>query len=190
MRSVRLLLLFAAAFLTQTVMAQPGPPGNNAAFGALVARVEALENGNSSVEGRTYCMVLTQLRMLGSDSNPAQAQLRHQVVRRTATFSGGVIDAKSESRVRNIQDDTGAVTHFTFAGMDVLGTYIQTGNKLDITIPVFGIVATWYVSKDGSVIHGTLIERTGPFGAVPDIFLGLTRNWTLVENDTCDAEGA
>ena len=105
-------------------------------FNSLQTQIDSLTQAlvdsapNSSVEGRTYCSVLTHVRMLGSDSDSTIAQLRYQVVRRTTTFSGGVIDSKFLSNVRNIQDATGAVTNTTPAGIDVLGTYIQTGQKL------------------------------------------------------------
>ena len=100
------------------------------------------DDNDSSVEGRTYCSVLTQLQMRGSATNPFLAQLRHRIVRRTATFSGGVIDAKTLSRVQNTQDNNGAVTHVSAPGMDTLGSYIQTGNKLDITFPDFGVASS------------------------------------------------
>ena len=57
-----------------------------------------------------------------------------------------------------------------------------------IVFPTFFISPTWYVSKDGSVINGalsTLRENVSTF----EFDFGSTRNWTLIENDTCEAEG-
>ncbi len=49
------------------------------------------------------------------------------------------------------------------------------------------LTTTWYVSKDGSAINGTLSTLREDVG--PGFDLGVTRNWTLIENDTCEAEG-
>ncbi len=75
------------------------------------------------------------------------------------------------------------------------GTYVQTGPELAVvlTFATFSITTTWYVSKDGSVINGSLstlragltFGTTGQFEAD----FGETRTWTLVENDSCDMEG-
>ena len=53
MRSIRVLFLLAAAFLTQPVMGQgpPDNPGLVAALGQLAARVEALETQLTALEG-------------------------------------------------------------------------------------------------------------------------------------------
>jgi len=78
---------------------------------------------------------------------------------------------------------------------DLEGTYVQTGNKLavDLVLPTFTITTTWYVSKDGSVINGSLSTLRGNviFGPSNEFVAdyGETRTWTLVENDTCDVEG-
>jgi len=117
------------------------------------------------------------------------------IVRRTATFEDGVFTGVLISRTRTIQlADFGNVTPQTvpvLSTADLMGTYVQTGNKLamDLVFPNgMTLTTTWYVSKDGSVINGTLSTLRldlGPF----EFDLGDTRNWTLIENDTCDGEG-
>jgi len=191
MQPIRILFLLAAVLLTQSVVAQGLPRLFQEQLDALEARTQVLEENapDSSVEGRTYCFVLTQLLMQGPPTLSSDRHLQSQVIRRTATFSGGFFEALFLSRVRNFQDNTGAVTQQSSAGNTTFGTYTQTGNKLDIVLPGFGISATWYVSNDGSLIYGSLIELSGPFGQANDQFVGITRNWTLVENDTCDVEG-
>jgi hypothetical protein len=110
-----------------------------------------------------------------------------RVIRRTFTFNNdGTYTGLIVSDVENTQADDGTVTLNTLTNSDLSGTYTQTGNKLDMMILSFS--ANWYVSKDGSVIHGTRILQLGPFGGPNMITVGITRNWTLVENDTCDIE--
>ena len=153
---------------------------------------------DSSVEGRTYCSVLTQT-ILRSDSGtaPNAEAISIRVIRRTFTFLDGgtnfegVLDG---TRVQNNLlvgigvvnlNDTGA------SPSPILGTYLQTGQKLDMNITTIGIQAIWYVSKDGSVIHGTRIDQAVTTqGVTPFLSFLITRDWTLVENDTCDAEVA
>ena len=187
MKPTRILFLLAAVLLTQTVVAQGLPRVFQAQLDALEARIQVLEDSapNSSVEGRTYCMVLNRDVMRGQASDSTEV-LISRVVRRTFTFNNdGTFTGLIESDVENTQADDGTVTLVTLANSDLLGTYTQTGNKLDMNILNFP--ANWYVSKDGSVIHGTRILQLGPLG--PNmITVGITRNWTLVENDTCDME--
>ena len=106
-------------------------------------------------------------------------------------FSGGHITLTDLGLVGNTQDaEDGLVRRLGRPLNDLEGTYVQTGNQfaVDLVLPTFTIMTTWYVSKDGSVINGTLSTLRldlGPF----EFDLGDTRNWTLVENDTCDGEG-
>ena len=206
MRTTQIVFALAVSLLTQSVVAQGPPPGTPGPFSgtpgpvaelqaqldALAAQVQALEDSapDSSVEGRlSCCRVLEFLRMRGAD--PAGTErLSSTVLRRTTTFSGGSFFAGFESRVRQIQDDNGTVSQFINpSGSPFTGTYVQTGNRLDV-MATGGLQATWYVSKDGSVIYGTLINQP-PSGVDNDgnvITRGTTRNWILIENDDCAME--
>ena len=184
MQPTRILFSLAAVLLTQSVVAQGLPGALKTRLGTLEARTQALEDNapNSSVEGRTYCFVLNMLIMRG-DASDSTELLISRVIRRTFTFNGdGTFNGLIESDVLNQHADDGIVTLVAQGNGDVTGLYTQTGNKLDMMI--FNYSANWYVSKDGSVIHGTRISQSagGP------ITVGITRNWTLVENDTCDME--
>ena len=192
MRYTPILIFITAVLLTQPVAAH-GP--NHGPIGKLRARVEALEvriqdleknAPSSSVEGRTYCFVLDLLVMRGRAFN-ASEELQSSVIRRTANFSGGAFSAALLSHIRNNQLDDGTVTLLPGSSPDpLLATYTQTGNKIDIVFPDAS-TATWYVSNDGSLIHGSSISSAGPFPGPTTV--GITRSFTLVENDTCDMEG-
>lgn len=192
---MRLLLLCLAAVSIQPVFAQPRPAATPSPFGdvqsqldALAARVAALESGstNSSVEGRTYCMVVNALTLIGI-GNMQTELVDSGVVRRTATFSGGVLTATLVSSTFHRQADDGTVTSFAAMSPEpFVATYTQTDNKLDVSLPGGG-VANWYVSKDGSLIVSSAIELLGPFPNSATI--GLARTSTMVENATCDMEG-
>ena len=187
MQPTRIFFSLAAALLTQSVMAQ-GLPRVQAQLDALEARIQVLEGSapDSSVEGRTYCFVLNLDVMTGQASDSTEV-LISRVIRRKFTFNNdGTFTGLIVSDVGNTQADDGTVTLDTPANSDVSGTYTQTGNKLDMMILDFS--ANWYVSKDGSVIHGTRILHLGPFPGPFMRTVGITRNWTLVENDTCDIE--
>jgi len=198
MRSTRILLLFAAILLTQSAVAENPPSGTPSPFGeiqaqldALAARTQALEDSapDSSVEGRTYCFDLSLLIMRGRALNGTE-ELQTNVIRRTATFSGGVFSGSLLSNVLNNQLDDGTVIAGLGDPIDpLLATYTQSGSKVDITF-TNGTTANWYVSKDGSVIHGSTISH-GSFGPGGVVTVGFLRNWTLVEMDplgACDAE--
>ena len=78
-------------------------------------------NPQQSVEGRTYCFVVDILRMRSPSTRPSatalSAALSSILIRRTATFSGGVITATGVDLTANTQNaDTGAVTQTTGAG--------------------------------------------------------------------------
>ena len=208
MRSARILILFVAALLTQSVAAQRPPSSTPSPFGklqrqldALAARTKALEDSapDSSVDGRTYCFVLN-LSIMRGDTRDKSEELQTNVIRRTATFSGGVFTGWFLSNVLNNQKDDGTVLPGLGDPIDpLMASYIQTGNKLDMDFldMASGLVssANWYVSKDGSVIHGSMISQSsfGPPGVPPVRSVGFVRNWTLVETDpvpfdNCDAE--
>ena len=198
MRSLNLICLFAVTFFAQSVMAE-GPPGSTASpFGdlqtqldELAVRTLALEDSapNSSVEGRTYCFVLN-LQIMRGRANSDTEELQSNVIRRTATFSGGLFSGSFLSNVLNNQRDDGTVIPGAGVPIDpLLAAYTQSGSKVDITF-TDGTTANWYVSKDGSVIHGSTISH-GSFGPGGVLTIGFMRNWTLVETDpldVCDAE--
>ncbi len=193
MRTTQIIFALAASLLTQSVVAQglPGSVGGlQTQLDALAARIQILEVSapDSSVEGRTYCHVVDFLIMEGL--NPAGTErLARLVIRRTATFSGGFFSAVLESSVLHIQNDAGTVFQpITPAVSPLTGTYTQDGNRLNMELDI-NISATWYVSKDGSVIYGTLINQPPSEDiGVDTLTSGVTRNWTLIENDDCAAE--
>jgi hypothetical protein len=172
-------------------MSTPSPFGGiQTQLDELAARTQALEDSapDSSVEGRTYCFNLDLLVMRGRAFNGTE-ELQTNVIRRTAVFSGGVFSGSFLSNVLNNQLDDGTVIPGLGVPIDpLLATYTQSGSKVDITF-TNGTTANWYVSKDGSVIHGSTISHSSfptPRGVVT---VGFLRNWTLVENDTCDMDG-
>jgi len=198
MRLTRIPFLFVAILLTQSTFAGDPPSGTPSPFGeiqeqldVLAARTQALEDSapDSSVEGRTYCFDLRLLIMRGRGFNGTE-ELQTNVIRRTATFSGGAFSGSFLSNVLNNQLDDGTVIPGLGDPIDPLvATYTQSGSKVDITF-TDGTSANWYVSKDGSVIHGSRISH-GSFGPAGVVTIGFLRSWTLVETDPldgCDAE--
>jgi hypothetical protein len=201
MRSLSIVCLFAVTFFAQSVVAEDSPGSTAGPFGdiqtqldELAARTLALEDGapTSSVEGRTYCFVLN-LQVMRGRANSDSEELQNNVIRRTATFSGGFFEASHLSNILNNQLDDGTVTPDDVNPIGLLiGTYTQTGSKVDVAFDT-GLTANWYVSKDGSVIHGSSITHAafGPPGFPPVVTVGTVRNWTLVETDPldiCDVE--
>ena len=162
---------------------------------SLAARTQALEDAapTQNVEGRDYCFVLNVQIMRGRAPD-ASEELQNNVIRRKVNFSSGAVQGALISGVLNNQLDDGTVLAGT-AGLvpNLLATYVQTGSKIDVTFNN-GDTANWYVSKDGSLIHGAMIGHLefGPPGGLPPVVtVGLHRNWTMVEtdpNDVCDAE--
>ena len=201
MRLLSIICLLAVTFFTQAAMAE-GPPGGAASpFGdlqaqldELAARTLALEESSATpdVDGRTYCFVLN-LQVMRGRANTGTEELQSNVIRRTATFSGGLFEASHLSNNLNNQLDDGTVVTDDVDPIGLLlGTYTQTGNKVDIAFDS-GLTANWYVSADGSLIHGSAITHAafGPPGAPPIVTVGQVRNWILVETsplDLCDAE--
>lgn len=201
MRLFKIILMTSAVFMAQVCMAD-GPPLNSPGpFGDIqvqlddfAARVQALEDAapTQSVEGRDYCFVLNVQIMRGRALD-ASEELQNNVVRRKVNFAGGTLAGALISNVLNNQLDDGTVLAGTAAPIpNLLATYVQTGSKIDV---IFGNgnTANWYVSKDGSLIHGAMIGHLDlPTGRVPPVVtVGLLRNWTMVEtdpNDVCDAE--
>lgn len=193
-RSICLLAAFAMA---QGALADDPSETNGNPFQAiqaqldnLDARTQALEASapSSDVEGRTYCSMLELTVMRGKSFDETE-ELQTNIVRRTATFSGGTFTGAYISNVLNNQTDVGVVENPPGAIIDpLLATYVQTGSKLDVTFAQ-GPAATWYVSKDGSLIHGTKIEHSVFAGGL--VTVGFLRSWTLMETDpldTCNTE--
>jgi hypothetical protein len=202
MRLFKIILMASAVFMTQVCMAE-GPPFNSPGpFGDIqgqlddfAARVQALEDAapTQSVEGRDYCFVLNVQIMRGRAPS-ASEELQNNVVRRKVNFANGTVAGALISNVLNNQLDDGTVLAGTAAPVpNLLATYVQTGSKIDVTFGN-GDTTNWYVSKDGSLIHGAMIghREFGPPGGLPPVVtVGLQRNWTMVEtgpNDVCDAE--
>jgi len=200
MRSVQILFLLATASLAQSAFAQ-GTGG--VPFDELQSQIDELTQAlesiapDSSVEGRTYCSVLTQT-ILRADSSGTPPFDRDgtavRVIRRTVTFLPGGTNFEGVLDGVRVQNNLlvvpGLVSVFDPSASPSLaeGTYIQNGQKLDMNITTIGLQATWYVSKDGSVIHGTHIDQAVNTNPI-NISTLITRHWTLVENDTCDGEG-
>jgi len=136
------------------------------------------------------------MRSPSTNATARSADLVSITVRRIVDFSGGHITLTDLGLVGNTQDaEDSLVRRLGRPLNDLEGTYVQTGNKLavDLVLPTFTITTTWYVSKDGSVINGSLSTLRGNviFGPSNEFVAdyGETRTWTLVENDTCDVEG-
>ena len=202
MRTSLALFSLAAVLATQSVAAQQLPPKAagpiaelQTQLAALAMRTQALEDSapNSSVDGRSYCFVLN-VQVMRGHKNQGTDELRSQVIRRSGTFSGGRFIASLLSNVENSLLHDNTVFHDdTRPTIDpVEATYTQTGTKIDIVFDLNSVSANWYVSKDGSLIHGTDIGylQFGPEEA-PVLTVGLLRNWTLTEAvspELCDAE--
>ena len=198
MKKIRqLVCLVAASLVTQSAVADPLQDNVQTPFGQLQAQLDALEARtqvleesapSADVEGRTYCSML-ELGVARGKSFDATEELQTNIVRRKATFSGGSFSGAYISNVLNNQTDDGVVEHAPGTIIDpLLATYVQTGSKLDITFAA-GPTATWYVSKDGSLIYGTKIEHGVFAGGL--VTVGFVRSWTLIETgplDTCDGE--
>lgn len=203
MRLFKIIFVSSTFFMGQACMAgeppfnSPGPFGDTQLrLDELAARVQALEDvaPTQSIEGRDYCFVLN-LQILRGRATDASEELQNNVIRRKVRFANGTVAGALISNVLNNQLDDGTVLAGTAATVpDLLATYVQTGSKIDVTFGS-GDTANWYVSKDGSLIHGAMIGHLefGPPGGLPPVVtVGLHRSWTMVEtdpNDVCDAEG-
>ena len=189
MNALKVPFVLAMTLLGSTAWAQTVPAGPIADLESQVAtlnaRVGALEAAapSSSVEGRTYCFVLDLTMMRGIGVNQTE-HLVKSIIRRTATFEGGLFQGNLVSHVRNTQTDDGIVAPTLESSPDPLyGTYTQNGNRLDMVFQNGG-AASWYVSKDGSMISGTS-QSFIDVGGLGQVTSGQTRHWTLVDNDSC-----
>ena len=130
---------------------------------ALEARIAALEAAaaNTSVDGRTYCM-MTNVTVLRGFTSDGTEIIDTEVVRRLSTFSGGTFTSTLVGAVRNTLSDVGTVEQSAGLAPDLLsGTWAQTGTQIDITFSD-GSLAVWYVSRDGSVMHNNAVDFAGP----------------------------
>jgi len=202
MRLTKIAMLILAVFAAEACIADGAAPRSWEVYWKiqrqlhrLDARTQALEDAapTQSVEGRDYCFVLN-LQIMRGRAPDASEELQNNVIRRKVNFANGLVDGALISNVLNNQLDDGTVLAGTAAPVpNLLATYVQTGSKIDVTFDS-GDTANWYVSKDGSLIHGAMIRHSefGPGGGLPPVVtVGLHRNWTMVEtdpNDTCDAE--
>lgn len=202
MRLFKIILLTGAVSMAQVCVAEgppfnsPGPFGDiQAQLNRLAVRTQALEDAApiQSVEGRDYCFVLNT-QILRGRAPDASEELQNNVIRRKVNFANGTVEGALISNVLNNQLDDGTVLAGTAASIpNLLATYVQSGSKIDVTFGS-GDTANWYVSRDGSLIHGAMIRHLefGPAGGLPPVVtVGLHRNWTMVEtdpNDVCDAE--
>lgn len=202
MRLLKIACLTVAVFSAQLSMADepplnsPGPLGDiQAQLEELMTRTQALEDAapRQSVEGRHYCFVLN-LQVTRARTADMSEELQDNVIRRKVLFAGGLFSGDLISDVlNNMQDDGLIVTETANTLPSVQASYTQSGSKIDVTFGN-GETANWYVSKDGSLIHGSMIRHLsfGPPGGLPPVLtVGLLRSWTMVEtdaNDVCDAE--
>lgn len=174
---MRLNIMIASVALIAGLGAWPGGSGHAEEPGAGLVNNPLLDP--SKVAGRTYCVVTSVWA-----NHPAPGfELRSRVARRMTTFlGGGVYTTVFLSEVENRYLADGTVVTSTVEGSDGFGTYTQSGTKLNVVLSS-GAAATWYVSGDGSTIHGTRIAHLPVAGGI-----GVTTHWTLVESDVCDAE--
>lgn len=173
---IRLNIISALTVLGFAVSATPQALAGDDGAGVINNPVK-----NTSVVGRTYCGVtrtLTNLPIPGFE-------ITSSVGRRKTTFlEGGVFTTEFLSGNSNTYLSDGTVVSNVGAGNDGVGSYVQTGAKLDLTLSS-GLLATWYVSSDGSALHGTRIMN---FMAMNGETVGRTITWTFVESDVCEGE--
>ena len=180
MRSGIMLLVLASVFALQPAHGQGRGRGN----------------GNphpvQSVAGRTYCAVVDWVTMIGisnPDTGVEVEWLDQGVLRGVATFDhSGNYYRQFLSQEADRQFDAGVVSPLDLDPFDVIGTYVQSGSKLNMVLDVVGqndstLLATWYVSKDGSVIQGTALRYFDEGGPVTT---SQKLKWSLIEGDDCD----
>ena len=198
MRSLKFLVMLMAIFVTQIALADTTPGNTPSPFGdlqaqidALTARTQALEGSapNSNIDDRTYCFILDMQIMRARPGNQTE-ETQNNIIRRVVRFENGVLTGDLLSNTLNNHSDVGTVTHTpNIPSPDPLvANYLQMGTRVDITFNT-GMTTNWHVSKDGSLIVGSMISNNVIGNGV--LTLGVVRNWTLVEIDpldSCDAE--
>ena len=193
MRSTRVLFLLAAAFLTQSVMAQGPPAGTPSLVGefqaqldALAAQVQALEDNapNSSIAGRTYCQTTVATRLTGNPILQGTSDVTNVFRRITDFFPDGSFTATLVSAFFALRINSLGIVSWQpiSSAVDITGTYTQDGTRLDILSSNDG-TPTLYVSADGSVIRGHLIL----FTEIGDLDQAVNVEHTLVEIDPTEA---
>lgn len=198
MRSLKFLAIVMAILVTQSTLAD-SPPGNTpspfgdlqAQLDALAGRTQALEDSapNANIDNRTYCFIL-DMQIMRAWPGIQSETTQNNVIRRVVRFENGVLTGDLLSNTLNNHSDIGTVTHTpNIPSPDPLvANYLQMGTKVDVTFGN-GTTTNWHVSKDGSLIVGSMISHTVIGGGA--VTVGFVRNWTLVEIDpldSCDAE--
>ena len=198
MRSLNFLAMIMAMLVTQVALADTTPADTPSPFGdlqaqldALAARTQALEDvaPTSNIDGRIYCSILDLQIMRARPGNQTE-ETQNNVIRRVVRFEYGVLTGDLLSNTLNNHSDIGTVTHTpNIPSPDPLvANYLQMGTKVDITFGN-GTTTNWHVSKDGSLIVGSMISSSVIGNGA--MTLGFVRNWMLVEIDpldSCDAE--
>jgi hypothetical protein len=178
MRSGTIVLVLASAFALQPAHGQGRGNGN--------------PHPVQSVAGRTYCAVVDWVTTIGisnPDTNVEAEWLDQGVLRGVATFDhSGNYYRQFLSQEADRQYDNGVVSPLALDPFDVIGSYVQSAGKLNMVLDVVGqddttLLATWYVSKDGSVIQGTLLRYFDNGDAVTS---SQKLKWSLIEGDDCD----
>ena len=198
MRSLKFLAMLMAIFVTQVALADSAPGGTPSPFGelqaqvdALAARIQALEDSapNSNIDDRTYCSIL-DLQIMRARPGDQTEETQNSIIRRVVRFESGVLTGDLLSNTLNNHSDIGTVSHTPNnpSPDPLVANYLQMGTKVDITFGS-GSTTNWHVSKDGSLMVGSMISHTVVGNGV--VTVGVVRNWTLVEIDpldSCDAE--
>ena len=181
-------LLCSAAGAQPRAALAPTPFGGlQSQIDNILGRINVLEQSAASqtVDGRTYCMMVN-VTILRGFSASAMETADTVVVRRVLNFSGGAFTAFLVDSSANSQNDDGVVSFVNGPSPEVLhGTYAQSGSQLDLLFSDASM-ATWYVSRDGSVIHNNGIDFLGPFPN--SLTIGIVRSATIIESDTCETD--
>lgn len=186
--AVTLALVCSLAGAQPRATSAPTPFGDlQSQIDNLVGRIDVLEQSAASqlVDGRTYCMMVN-VTILRGFSSSAMESADTTVVRRVLNFSGGAFTAILVDSSGNSQTDDGVVSFVNGASPELLhGTYTQSGSQLDLLFSNASM-ATWYVSRDGSVIHNNGIDFFGPFPNT--LTIGIVRSATIIESSTCEID--
>lgn len=190
----RSIVVITSALVCSVAGAQPRAASAPTPFGDLqsqvdnlVSRIDVLEQSAASqvVDGRTYCMMVNVTILRGLSSS-AMESADTVIVRRVLNFTGGAFTATLVDSSGNSQTDDGVVSFVNGASPELLhGTYTQSGGQLDLLFSSAS-TATWYVSRDGSVIHNNGIDFFGPFPN--SLTIGVVRSATTIESDTCETD--
>lgn len=144
------------------------------------------------VAGRTYCSNVDVLSFQKSDNNRITGKI---AARERITFGWAgelVVEFLSVGVNLSIEGAAPTITFVDDTPRDPrTGTYTQTGSRVDVVLDGGAgedIAANWYVSGDGSVIHGAVTRRITPVAT--NTTIGETFSWTLIEGSDCVADTA